>query len=118
MRAAWAIGGVVAVGIMGGCVLVTGGANGYTAADGGSSSSGGGSACSTPKDCNGQACCYPEDAGFPPAPTCQASCPASQQSCGVGGDCGEGGACLAQSCTIDGITVQVTTCGAISFCTQ
>jgi hypothetical protein len=117
MRAAWAIGGVVAVAVIGGCVLVTGGTNGYTAPDGGASSSGGG--CSTSKDCNAQACCYAvDDAGVPSAATCQASCPAWQQSCGVGEDCGDGGECLAQSCTFDGVTVQVTTCGAISFCTQ
>jgi hypothetical protein len=105
--------GLVAAAILAGCVLITGGTNGYSEAEGGLSSQG----CHSPKDCNGGVCCFEvPDSGLPSA-TCQASCPAWQQSCAIGMDC-DGGECLAQSCTVEGTTVQVTTCGAISFCTQ
>jgi hypothetical protein len=97
-----------------GCVLITGGTDGYSAAEGGVSGVG----CQTPADCHGQVCCFVLGDGGVPSTACQATCPAWEQSCAVGSDCGEGGACLAQSCTVEGTTVQVTTCGAISFCTQ
>jgi hypothetical protein len=115
MRAAGVIAVAVVVGALGGCVLVTGGTNGYTSPEGGTLT---GQGCQTPKDCSGTPCCFVLDDAGVPSTTCQASCPAWEQSCGVGSDCGDGGSCLAQSCTVEGTTVQVTTCGAISFCTQ
>lgn len=114
MRAAALVGAMAIVGAVAGCVLVTGGSDGYSASEGGLS----GLACHSPKDCNGQACCFELDDAGVPSTTCQATCPAWQQSCGVGSDCGDGGECLAQSCTVEGTTAQVTTCGAIPFCTQ
>jgi hypothetical protein len=103
------------VGAVAGCLLVTGGSNGYSTADASALTGG---ACEKPSDCNGGACCIVLDAAVPTT-SCQASCPAWQQLCAVGMDCGDAGqSCLAQSCTIEGTTVQVTTCGAISVCTQ
>ena len=114
MRAVPALAGMVVGAVFAGCVLITGGTNGYSVSEGGLAGQG----CHAPKDCNGQACCFVVDDAGVPSTTCQASCPAWQQSCAIGSDCGDGGECLAQSCTVEGTTVQVTTCGAISFCTQ
>jgi len=113
-RAVAATAGVLAFAALASCVLVTGGSNGYSSSEGGLSGQG----CHAPKDCNGEMCCFVLGDAGAPSTTCQATCPAWEQSCAVGSDCGDGGACLAQSCTVEGTTVQVTTCGAISFCTQ
>lgn len=114
MRAAMALAGLAFAAVAAGCVLVTGGTNGYSASEAGLT----GQACHTPKDCAGQACCFIVDDAGVPSTACQATCPAWEQACAVGSDCGDGGSCLAQSCTVEGTTVQVTTCGPISFCTQ
>jgi hypothetical protein len=114
MRAASVVVVMALVGAVAGCLLVTGGSDGYSTADGGTVT---GEGCQKPADCSGGACCFVPDAAVPTT-VCQKSCPAWQQLCGVGSDCGDGGECLAQSCTVEGTTVQVTTCGAISFCTQ
>lgn len=114
IRAFAAAGGVLVVAAVAGCILVTGATSGYSASEGGLSGQG----CHAPKDCSGEVCCFVLDDAGVPSTTCQASCPAWQQSCAVGSDCGDGGECLAQSCTVESTTVQVTTCGAISFCTQ
>jgi hypothetical protein len=113
MRSVSGLAGAVALAAVAGCILVTGGTNGYTSSEGGLSGQG----CHSPKDCNGQTCCIELDAGVASI-TCQSSCPAPQQSCVMASDCGDGGECLAQTCTVEGTTVQVTTCGAISSCTQ
>jgi hypothetical protein len=102
-------------GAVAGCVLFTGGTDGYTVAEGGTTNPG---ACLSPKDCNGQPCCIAlGDSGLPVL-SCQTTCPAWEQSCAVASDCGDAGACLSQSCTVEGATVQVTTCGPIPICTQ
>ncbi|HEY3819267.1 MAG TPA: hypothetical protein VGL81_18990 [Polyangiaceae bacterium] len=105
---------LVVAGAGAGCVLVTGDSEGYSQASGHLSGEG----CQTPADCNGQPCCLVlSDAGVPSL-SCEPSCPAYEQSCAVGSDCGDGGDCLSQSCTVEGTTATVTTCGAIPFCTQ
>ena len=115
MRAASVVAALALVGAVAGCVLITGGSDGYSVAEGGAVTAAG---CQKPGDCSGEACCFVPDAAVPTT-VCQKSCPAWQQLCTVGSDCGDAGeSCLAQSCTVEGVTVQVTTCGAISFCTQ
>ena len=98
------------------CVLVTGGTDGYSAVD-----ASGGGACQRSSDCSGgQICCY-ELTSTLPVTSCQSSCTPWQEACGIASDCAEAGACMAQSCVIDGGlvgTVTVTTCGVIPFCTQ
>ena len=110
MRAVLSLAGVAFAAVAAGCILVTGGTDGYSAA--------GAQGCRTAQDCGGQVCCFTLGDGGVPSTACQSSCPSWQQSCAVASDCGDGGACLTQSCTVQGATVQVTTCGAISFCTQ
>jgi hypothetical protein len=114
MRAATVVAAMALVGAAAGCILVTGGSDGYSPAEGGLTGQG----CHTPADCNGQVCCFVLGEAGVPSTSCQASCPAWEQSCAVASDCGDAGQCLAQSCTVEETTVQVTTCGAISFCTQ
>jgi hypothetical protein len=115
MRVLSTLAGLLAVVTVGGCILVTGGTNGYTSAEGGSLS---GQSCQSPKDCNGGPCCFVlSDAGLP-STTCQASCPAWEQSCTDALDCGDGGSCLTQTCTVEGMSGQVATCGPIPVCTQ
>jgi hypothetical protein len=114
MRAGALVAVLALAGAVAGCVLVTGGSDGYSA----SQANLPGLSCHTPADCNGQLCCFELDDAGTPSAACQASCPAWEQSCAVASDCGDAGACLAQSCSVEGITATVTTCGAISFCTQ
>jgi hypothetical protein len=99
------------------CILFTGGSNGYSAAEGGAPSQ----SCSSSSDCAGLVCCYEVDGGALQA-VCAASCPASYESCTQAADCGDGGSCLAQSCsaTVDGFKVSfsVTTCGVVPICVQ
>jgi hypothetical protein len=105
--------------VLGGCILVTGGTDGYTAPDAGSRVT-----CTSPNDCEaGLACCYGyDDAGV--STTCQASCPfVAQTACSVASDCGDGGVCLQQTCPIDAgsagtFTLTVKTCGTIPMCSQ
>jgi hypothetical protein len=101
------------VAALSGCVIFTGSTDGYSATEAGVSAS-----CHSPKDCNGQACCFELGDGGVPSAVCQATCTPYLQSCALASDCGDGGVCWAQSCTYEGITVQVTTCGPIPICTQ
>jgi hypothetical protein len=110
MRVVSVAAGLVAVVAVGGCILVTGGTDGYTSAEGGS--------CQSPKDCNGGPCCFVVSDAGQSSTTCQASCPAWAQACAEGLDCGDGGSCLVQSCTVEEATVQVATCGPIPLCLQ
>lgn len=112
---------LLACAVFAGCVLFTGGTNGYTAPEGGSSTG-----CTTSKQCgDAQSCCYVLD-GATPSTACQASCDKSyEKACTVGSDCGDGGSCLSQSCTLEAgpeipisVTVTVTTCGPIPVCSQ
>jgi hypothetical protein len=99
-----------------GCILVTGGTEGYSAPDGAVAVS---LACTGSTDCEGGVCCY-SLAGQIPTSQCQAACDrAFEQACGTAQDCGDGGACFMQTCALaGGPTVSVTTCGPIPLCTQ
>lgn len=114
LAAAVAVSGVVA-----GCVIFTGGTDGFTISEAGPANAGGG--CKTSADCNGgQMCCWGLD-GAVPSTSCQPSCTPSFEACGVASDCGDGGVCFSQSCMLDAGVITnatVTTCGPISFCTQ
>jgi hypothetical protein len=111
MRALGVIVGVALAGVVAGCILVTGGTDGYS----GSEAVGG---CQAAKDCPGAACCYTIDGGLP-GTSCQATCEPAATLCSVGSDCGEGGVCVPQVCTYQGLAFEVLTCGAIPvFCTQ
>jgi hypothetical protein len=104
--------------LVGGCIIFTGGTGGYSAAllEVGAS-------CTASSQCASTACCYSLDAGAPSA-ACATSCASAfEQACTPdGGECGEGGTCLPQSCTgtVSGYTatVSVQTCGAIPTCTD
>jgi hypothetical protein len=110
---------IVLSGIVAGCVIFTGGTDGFTVSEAGPANSGG--SCTTSANCNGgQMCCWVLD-GALPTTSCLPSCTPSFEACGVASDCGDGGVCCSQSCTLDAgviTSATVTTCGAIPFCTQ
>jgi hypothetical protein len=99
--------------LLAGCLLFTGSTDGYTTSTP--------FACRLPTDCpQGQVCCYGLVDQMPGS-QCQASCSQPyEQACASAQDCGDGGVCLIQSCSIDGgLTTQVATCGAIpQICAQ
>ena len=115
-RAGLALGGTLA-GTLAGCIVVTGGSNGYSASE----ASTPGQGCASSADCAGEMCCYDLASGSPTA-TCTASCAPAFQSCAQASDCGDGGSCLVQSCHVDAggfaVSLSVSTCGAVSICTQ
>jgi hypothetical protein len=121
MGARWAVLGAAlggaAVGVMAGCIVVTGTSNGYS----GSDASTPGQSCTSSAECAGQMCCY-ELAGSSLTAACAASCTPSFESCTQASDCGDGGSCIVQSCHVEAggfpVTVSVTTCGVVSVCTQ
>jgi hypothetical protein len=110
---------LVLSGVVAGCVIFTGGTDGFTTAEAGP----GGGGCKASSNCGvGQMCCYEPDAGTLSA-ICAPFCPPAQEACIIASDCGDGGSaiCLSQSCPIDGgpvTSVNVTTCGAFPQCTQ
>jgi hypothetical protein len=99
--------------LLGGCMLFTGSTDGYSVPTP--------FACQVPTDCQGgQVCCLSLVGGVPGS-QCQSSCSQSfEQVCTISMDCGDGGTCLTQSCSIDGGTpIPVSTCGAIpQICAQ
>jgi len=104
------LGGMLSAAVAG-CILFTGGTDGYAPA------AGGGSGCLKPSDCPGQVCCIGLDAGAPVS-ACQTSCSISwEQACDKASECGDA-ACFAQTCVIDEASVSVATCGAIPICVQ
>jgi hypothetical protein len=120
MRRAWplAVAVVAAAGALaGGCMLFQGGTDGYSPA---SAEGGVGGSCKTVDDCSGMLCCYELD-GASAAASCQASCAPYQQACKIASDCGDGGACITNDCTIEAsvsASATVTTCGPIPICSQ
>jgi hypothetical protein len=121
MSAGWglaglALGGTLAFTIAG-CIVFTGSSNGYSTSE----ASTPGQGCASSADCPGQMCCYDLASGSPAA-TCTASCAPTFQSCTQASDCGDGGSCLVQSCHVDAggfaVSLSVSTCGAVSVCTQ
>lgn len=99
-----------------GCILVTGGTSGYAVAEGGTVVGGG---CMAPSDCSGgQACCLTLNDAGEPAAACQSSCAEPwEQLCAQASDCDDG-ECFSQTCTVEGVSAQVQTCGPISICVQ
>jgi hypothetical protein len=109
---------LVATAAFAGCVIFTGGTNGYGSPDAGTSTG----SCSSTKECaSGLTCCYEIDGGLPSI-SCQPTCAKWQEACGKASDCGDAGECLSQSCMIEAgpivAPVTVTTCGVIPFCSQ
>jgi hypothetical protein len=106
----------VVVGVGAGCILFTGGTEGYALMDSGASS------CSSAAECEaGSVCCLIVSAATTStAGTCAASCAQSYpQLCTTTPECGDAGACTKQSCTIDGgegISVPLQACGLLPLC--
>jgi hypothetical protein len=111
-----ALGGTIAL-AMAGCIVFTGNSNGYSASEAGTPGQG----CSSSADCAGQMCCYQLSTGSATA-ACAASCAPSFESCTRASDCGDAGTCIVQLCQVDAggfpVSLSVTTCGAVSICTQ
>jgi hypothetical protein len=108
-----------------GCILVTGGTNGYAGPDTGV---GGGPFvlnCMAPSDCQGggadaapQSCCVSLTL---PGTQCQSSCAEPwQKLCTVASDCGDAATaeCLTNNCTFDEASAPVPSCGPIPICAQ
>jgi hypothetical protein len=107
-----------------GCILVTGGTNGYAGPDTGASEPFVLN-CQASSDCPGgggdaapQSCCV----SLSPAGTqCQSSCAEPwQKLCKVASDCGDAASaeCLTNTCTFDDASAQVPSCGPIPICAQ
>jgi len=115
----------LAVGLLlGGCMLFTGGTDGYS---GGSSGSGGGASCTSASSCGdgGEVCCLVVSPSATSASgTCQPTCsiPSSYpQLCATSAECGDAGPCSSQSCTanVNGTSVQsppLQLCGTVPGC--
>jgi hypothetical protein len=103
------------LGAASGCILLTGGTEGYSLPEGGVV----GLACMGSAECDAGVCCY-SLMGTTPSSQCQASCTRPfEQACSIAEDCGDGGICIAQSCPLpSGVSVPVTTCGPIPVCAQ
>jgi hypothetical protein len=97
-----------------GCILVTGGTNGYTGPEAGAEVPVG-EGC----DCGvGMVCCLPSLDAEIPLVTCQASCPEPwKQLCGSASECGDA-ACLTNICLIEDASLQLLSCGPIPICAQ
>jgi hypothetical protein len=115
-RVGLALGGALGLSIAG-CVVFTGSSDGYSASE----ASTPGQSCGSSAECEGQMCCYDLSAASTVA-ACAASCAPSFESCTQASDCGDGGTCLVQVCHVDAggfpVSLSVTTCGALSICTQ
>jgi hypothetical protein len=105
-----------------GCMLFTGGTDGYSAAGGGSA----GQSCTSAADCGdaGSVCCLVVSASTPStngtcAPTC--NIPSSYpQLCATNAECGDAGPCTMQSCTVSvsgtSVPVPLQACGTVPGC--
>ncbi len=94
--------GAVALALVGGCMLVTGSTDGYSELDAGCG-------CEA-----GNVCCLAADGA---APSCQASCSQPElQLCGSSEECGDGGTCVPQTCTVAGNSYPVSTCATLPGC--
>jgi hypothetical protein len=108
------VAGLLALGVLGaGCMVVTGSTDGYTTAP---TSFG----CFGPSDCEGGVCCYDVTGDGGATASCKASCDfALEQACTASDQCGDGGTCYEQTCSVEGgASFQVATCGKIPRCAQ
>lgn len=102
-----------------GCMLVTGGTDGYTQAGGSRSA---GASCMSAADCGdgGDVCCLIVTAQtMSTAGTCASTCaiPTTYpQLCKMSAECGDAGC---NSCTVDagGVPVMLQVCGTVEGCT-
>ena len=99
-----------------GCMLITGGTDGYSAAKTSAAT------CTSAADCGdgGNVCCLSVSSSTTSVVgACQSSCTvALPQLCKTSGECGEAGACSVLSCTVDGspLTIPLQACGAVQGC--
>lgn len=119
---------------LGGCVLITGGSDGYTELVDASAQAPTAAACpadasacvvvgcSSPADCladdasaGGFCCLTPTTSPAGAALACQATaCPLAQTTvCASSADCPVGLACETQQCSISGTSITFKTCGAV-----
>jgi hypothetical protein len=102
-----------------GCILVTGGTDGYSQAPVPT-----GGTCTSAAECGdgGMVCCLVVTASTTSTNgTCESTCSTSYpQLCATTAECGDAGACLKQQCTVDaggtGIPVPLQACGTIPSC--
>jgi hypothetical protein len=117
------VSGLLAAGLSlaGGCILFTGGTDGYSSVDSGST----GTACTSAASCGdaGHVCCLVVNASTTSTNgTCEPTCsiPSSYpQLCATNAECGDAGPCTMQSCTIDGgggISFTLQACGTVPGC--
>jgi hypothetical protein len=108
-----------------GCILITGGTDGYTQAGAGSA----GASCMSAADCGdgGSVCCLIVTAQTTStAGTCASTCAiayptAYPQLCKTSAECADAGPCNMLSCTVDasgtGIPFTLQACGMVQGCT-
>jgi hypothetical protein len=109
-----------------GCVLITGGTDGYTQAGGAAAA---GASCTSAANCGdgGNVCCLIVTAQtMSTAGTCASTCAitvptAYPQLCKTSAECGDAGPCNLLTCTVDaggtGYPVTLQACGMIPGCT-
>jgi hypothetical protein len=114
---------VAGITLAGGCMLFTGGTDGYSGTGSGSA---GGASCASAADCGdgGEVCCLIVSASATStsgtcAPTC--SIPSSYpQLCATNAECGDAGPCTKQSCTVSvsgtSVPVSLQACGTVPGC--
>ena len=99
-----------------GCMLVTGGTDGYSAPKASAGT------CSSAADCGdaGSVCCLSlSNSTTSVVGSCQSSCTLSlPQLCKTSAECGDAGPCSMLSCTVDGspVTVPLQACGSVQGC--
>lgn len=127
MRAVLGLATVAVCAAIAGCILFTGGTDGYTTPVPTT-----GAGCSIPKDCAdaGLFCCISGLDAEVPTTSCQTSCGApSLVICSIASDCekvvpsADGSTsvlapCYAQTCYFDDASIPVSTCGVLPICVQ
>lgn len=115
---------VVAGAVTGGCVIFTGGSDGYKAPDAGGDAGGDGAGnsfqCASAADCGdgGAVCCVVVSTSSLSANTvCQTAPCSTAQLCKTTAECGDAGLCTNQSCTFGAASVKIGACGIVSGCT-
>jgi hypothetical protein len=106
--------------LAGGCIIFTGGTDGYSGVDSGSSA---GATCTSAANCGdgGYVCCLIVSAStMSTNGTCAQTCSvAYPQLCTTSAECGDAGACTMQSCMIDaggGVSFTLQACGTVPGC--
>ncbi len=108
--------------LLGGCMLFTGGTDGYS----GTSSGSAGSSCTSASSCGdgGEVCCLVlSPSATSTSGTCQPTCSipsAYPQLCATSAECGDAGPCTKQSCSasVNGTSVPISlqACGVVPGC--